>query len=153
MEEDDASNTRIQKIELLILNCRFGIHDISRTELDKESQLPRFNMPFELGIFWGAKKFGNKQQKEKVALVFEKLKYSYQKYLSDINGVDIKAHNNDIEKVITQIRNWLFTTTSKNTIPLPSQIIRSYKYFIYNKLPVSLALHHTDINDLTFNDL
>jgi hypothetical protein len=54
LEVYDSGQVRIEKIFKLIAGCRFGIHDISRTELDAHSQLPRFNMPLELGIFLGA---------------------------------------------------------------------------------------------------
>src|SRR5262249_5963635 len=30
--------------------CKYGIHDISRTEVTSASGLPRFNMPLELGV-------------------------------------------------------------------------------------------------------
>ena len=65
LEEEDTSQVRIDKIYAIIADCRYGIHDISRTELDEVSGLPRFNMPLELGIFLGAKKFGVKEQKKK----------------------------------------------------------------------------------------
>jgi len=63
--EDNALHNRLSKIEKLIEECKYGIHDISRIEANKNA-LPRFNMPFELGIFFGAKKFGNKIQKAKL---------------------------------------------------------------------------------------
>ena len=47
LEEGDASQVRIEKIYDIIADCRYGIHDISRTELDEDSELPRFNMPLE----------------------------------------------------------------------------------------------------------
>ena len=68
LEEDDASQVRIDKIYSIIADCRYGIHDISRTQLDAASGLPRFNMPLELGIFLGAKKFGIEAQKRKKCL-------------------------------------------------------------------------------------
>ena len=43
----------------IIKASRFGIHDVSRTESDKASALPRFNMPLELGFFLGARAFGH----------------------------------------------------------------------------------------------
>ena len=72
LEEGDASQVRIDKIYNIIAACRYGIHDISRTELDKNSGLPRFNMPLELGVFLGAKKFGRNEQKRKIALYWIK---------------------------------------------------------------------------------
>jgi hypothetical protein len=42
-EVDDASEVRIEKIARIIAACRFGIHEICRTEPDPETNLPRFN--------------------------------------------------------------------------------------------------------------
>lgn len=68
-EVDDAAETRIEKIYRIIEQCRYGIHDISKTELDEQNGLPRFNMPLELGIFLGAKRFGEADQKLKRCMV------------------------------------------------------------------------------------
>ena len=49
LEAEDTGATRIDRIYRLIEECCFGIHDISRIERDAVNNLPRFNMPFELG--------------------------------------------------------------------------------------------------------
>ncbi len=152
MEEEDSSEIRLEKIIRLIENCKFGIHDISKTELDVDTLFPRFNMPFELGLFWGAKKFGEKAQKEKIALIFEKQKYGYQKYLSDINGVDIRAHENKQDTIIKSICNWLRTSSGRKTIPNATQVIKDFKEFVQKGLPQLLSQSHTQPHDLTFND-
>ena len=41
LEIDDGSEVRIAKIFNIVAACRFGIHDLSRTELDPEHLLPR----------------------------------------------------------------------------------------------------------------
>src|SRR4051794_260570 len=64
-EMDDGTETRIDKLYRIIEQCRFGLHDLSRTELDSVNSLPRFNMPLELGILLGAKRFGDEGQKQK----------------------------------------------------------------------------------------
>ncbi len=46
-ELDDGSETRIEKIFGIVEKCKFGIHDLSRTALDRTTRLPRFNMPLE----------------------------------------------------------------------------------------------------------
>jgi hypothetical protein len=51
LEIDDSSEVRIDKIFKIIAECKYGIHDISRTEVTSASGLPRFNMPLELGNF------------------------------------------------------------------------------------------------------
>lgn len=55
LEVDDGSEVRIEKIIRITKECRFGIHDISRTELDKVNALPRFNMPLSRVYFWEQK--------------------------------------------------------------------------------------------------
>lgn len=103
LEEDNALENRLGKIEKCIEECRYGIHDLSRTELN-ENGLPRFNMPFELGMFFGAKRFGNKEQKNKNALIFDKEKFRYQSFISDLSGVDIKEHKNDPLVALRKVR-------------------------------------------------
>ena len=85
----DAVEVRIDKILRLIRESKFGIHDISLTEADTRTGLPRFNMPLELGLFLGAKAFGRGKQRQKGTLVLERRRYLYQRYCSDIAGQDI----------------------------------------------------------------
>lgn len=59
-ELDDCGQTRIDKIEAIIEESQYGIHDLSRTEPDPENHLPRFNVPLELGLFLGARRYGSK---------------------------------------------------------------------------------------------
>ncbi|KQV44681.1 hypothetical protein [Duganella sp. Root336D2] len=58
LEENDGADIRLDKIKRLIQSSRYGVHDISRTELDPANSLPRFNMPLELGLFLGARQYG-----------------------------------------------------------------------------------------------
>src|SRR5215467_2621272 len=68
-EIDDSGQVRLDKIYDLISMSKYGIHDLSRTGLDKTYRLPRFNMPLELGIFLGAKRYGKGRDKEKLCLI------------------------------------------------------------------------------------
>lgn len=155
LEHDDASEMRLEKLIRLIKQCKYGIHDISCTQLDSASGYPRFNMPFELGIFLAAKKFGTKEQKEKNLLVFEKKKYSSKIYLSDLNGIDPKAHENDNQIdyniIIKHIRNWLATSSRKK---LPGFIIiqKEFENFYKKALPDILTSQNTDLESISFND-
>jgi hypothetical protein len=53
LENEDAGQVRMEKVFDLIGACRFAINDLSRADLDSETNLPRFNMPLELGVFLG----------------------------------------------------------------------------------------------------
>ncbi len=150
LNEDDGTDFRLDKIVRCTKDCRYGIHDISRTELNPNN-LPRFNMPFELGIFYGAKRFGDRQQRIKNALILERTKYLYQQYISDLNGVDTKEHNNDPMIVIRKVRDWLVTASRRKNIPGHAVLQKEYKEFC-QKLPAILNGLQLDINHLTFNE-
>lgn len=115
LDEDDGTELRLLKIIRKIKNCRYGIHDLSRIELNI-ANFPRFNMPFELGVFFGAKYFGNNSQQRKNALILERQKYTYQQYISDLSGIDTKAHNNDPITALKRVHSWLTTTSRRKNI-------------------------------------
>ncbi len=151
LEEADASQVRIEKIYDIIANCRYGIHDISRTELDQISGFPRFNMPLELGVFLGAKRFGIKQQKDKKCLILDSEQYRYQAFISDIAGQDIEAHHSNPQELVTAVRNWLLTASERTTLPSGSVIWSRHQDFL-NTLPVAAQRFKLEVGELVFND-
>jgi hypothetical protein len=66
-EDEDSSTPRVEKIYELIHESKYGIHDISRVTLDPKNRLPRFNMPLELGIWLGSKRYGTERDRAKRA--------------------------------------------------------------------------------------
>ena len=151
LEEADASQVRIEKIYDIVADCRYGINDISRTELDETSGLPRFNMPLELGVFLGAKKFGIDEQKRKKCLILDCEQYRYQTFISDIAGQDIKAHNSNPQDIVTIVRNWLLNASDRTTIPSGSFIWSHYQDFI-GALPQLAQRFELEVGELVFND-
>ena len=151
LEEADASEIRIEKIYNIVTDCRYGVHDISRTELDEHTRLPRFNMPLELGIFLGAKKFGPWHQQKKRCLILDKEAHRYHAFVSDISGQDIEAHENDSRKVVEVVRNWLRNTSRRATIPGGLAIWEDYQLF-RNDLPEMCAYLRLTSGSLIYND-
>ena len=151
LEFDDAAQVRIEEITKIISECKFGIHDISRTELDTKSNLPRFNMPLELGIFLGAKKYGSRKDKSKVCLILDREQYRYRIFISNISGQDIKSHNNDPYKVIPIIRNWLRNSSKDVIIPGGAAIRSRYQLFT-TELPDLCSVLKFEPDNLIFND-
>jgi hypothetical protein len=151
LEIDDSSEVRIDKIMRIISQCKYGIHDISRTEPDEKTKLPRFNMPLELGIFLGAKRFGKNKQKKKTCLVLDRTPYRYQRFISDIAGQDIQSHYNDYSEVIKVVRNWIRNTSGRETIPGGSEILRRYRLF-QSELPGLCRKLRLNTDELIFND-
>lgn len=152
-EIEDSASIRIENIFSIIAECRFGVHDISRTQLDSENQLPRFNMPLELGMFLGARRFGSTKQRRKVCLVLDSEQYRYQKFCSDIAGHDIRYHQNTIERAITLVRDWLRNSTKENPAIIPSgkRIFEHYQQFL-TELPELCKEVYLEETDLIYND-
>jgi len=152
LEVTDASQVRIEKIAAIIATCKFGVHDISRTELDALTNLPRFNMPVELGLFLGAKWFGTGKHKQKICLILDVERYRYQKFISDIAGQDIIAHGGEPEIAIIAVRNWLNDATSR-TVKIPGGRAIARRYAIFRaELPATCSRLQLSVEDLTFND-
>ncbi len=125
LELTDAGEVRIENIYRLINQCNHGIHDISRTEVaDQPYALSRFNMPLELGIFLGAKRFGGRSS-QKRCLIIDRAPYRYKRFISDIGGQDIKAHNKRPATAIRHVRDWLQSAPGKTAIPGGAMIFKN----------------------------
>lgn len=129
-EADDATETRIDKLYRIVEESRYGVHDLSRTELDPVSHLPRFNMPLELGLFLGAKRFGTDEQKQKRCLILDTLPFRYQSFISDIAGIDITPHYGNARNAARCVRDWLVTASRRKTIPSVQALLSSHDNFM-----------------------
>lgn len=150
-ENDDGGEVRIEKICRIIRECRYGVHDISNTDLDAASGLPRFNMPLELGLFLGARVFGRKPNAQKKALVFDRQKYRYQQFISDIAGQDIHAHDGKVDRLIEEIATWFRDEAHDARVPGGRAIATEFKRFQAD-LPDILRVRKLEPQELTFKD-
>jgi hypothetical protein len=146
----NSSDVRLHKIIEIIGDCRYSIHDLSRTELDRTSALPRFNMPLELGIDLGCRAYGSGYE-QKSFLIFDRDRFRFQTYVSDIAGQDIAHHENDPNRAIARVRDWLRTETGRTDIPGAKAMQSSYATF-RRELPAICQQFNLDIFALTFAD-
>jgi hypothetical protein len=151
-EEDDGGENRIDKIVRIIAECKFGIHDISKTELDAGSGLPRFNMPLELGLFLGAKKLGAAEQRSKKLLILDRERFRYQEFISDISGNDIRSHDNDVSSLITQVSGWLRSASERRTVPGGARVEADLQRYQHD-LPSLCAELNLQIVELEYLDI
>lgn len=151
LEINDSAENRLEKICRIIVECRYGIHDISRTQLDPVTQLPRFNMPFELGLFLGCRRFGGSAQRQKPCLVLDRHPHRYQKFLSGIAGQDIASHGGHPRRAIQAVREWLCTHSRHRNLPGPSVIWQRYLQF-RRDLPAICQRLRVQEHELTFVD-
>jgi hypothetical protein len=154
LEAVNAGESRFDKILEIISDCKYAIHDLSRTELDQASSLPRFNMPLELGLDLGCKEFGRGRCGGKSLLILDKEVYRYQKFISDLAGRDVASHSNSPKEVIMQVRKWLRTESARPNIA-SGQII--YERYLEFELDLPKICGHPrvkhDPNNLAFADL
>ncbi len=146
-ERDDSGETRITKIVEIIRASQFGIHDISRVELDEANGLPRFNMPLELGLFLGARAFADEpKHRKKRCLILDSEPYRYQKFISDIAGQDIRSHNGNPLTALKVTRDWLANVANRK-LPGSIETERLYRDF-RSDLPLilsELSLRHNEV--------
>lgn len=114
LEVSDSGQVRLQKITAIIKSCKYSIHDLSIVKSKKANEYARMNMPFELGIDYGLRNSGTGKLDQKKFLILEATKYDYMKAISDINGFDIKVHNNETEKIFDCLYSWLSETLKIN---------------------------------------
>lgn len=153
LEVEDGSEVRIEKVIRMIAESRLAIHDISRTQLDRGTRLPRFNMPLELGVFIGAKAFGGDEHRRKAAVVLDTDLHRYQRYISDIAGQDIRAHGRTPAMAIRHVREFLVTQCDDGVVlPGGTKIVERYGEF-RRGLARTASAAHLQREELTFRDL
>lgn len=133
LEDSDSGDVRLDKLCELITDCNIAIHDLSRTQLS-EALLPRFNMPFELGLVIGARRFGKGRHRTKRNLILIETRFEMPKFLSDLAGNDAVPHENRRSRLITAVRGFLKLYPDGAMLPGATAIERNFERF-HNDLP------------------
>ena len=114
LEESGSGETRLDKLVRVIGECRFSIHDISRTETTQSSPLPRFNMPFECGLALGAIRYRRPLRSgSRDFLLMAAEDFQDKRTLSDLAGQDASYHGNDPRRLIKATRRFLASKASE----------------------------------------
>lgn len=124
-ETSDSGENRIDKIVRIIQECRYSIHDLSRVVSSRSGEFFRLNMPLELGIDYGCRKL-IPNFSDKKFLILEKEKYTFQKAISDLSGIDVKEHGNNGAKIVECIRDWFAETVRVQEVPSADRIFADY---------------------------
>jgi len=152
LDATDGAEVRIGKIAAMIGACDWGIHDLSRVEV-VAGDVPRFNMPLELGLHLGARRFGDARQRRKRALILDGERHRYDRALSDISGQDIESHGDDPDQAIRCVRDWLSDHRPHNAVPLPGAKAMQGDYRLFQgEIDALLPAHRLDPADLTHSD-
>jgi hypothetical protein len=142
-ERLNAGENRLDKIIELIEASRFGIHDLSRMKAARAGELYRLNMPLELGLDIGCRRFRATPWDDKQMLVLETERYRYQAAISDLANVDIEAHADDPPTGMTAVRNWL-EIAGPVDMPGPSALWGEFTEFMGDNYDRLKAKGHSD---------
>lgn len=149
LEEADSGVFRLHKVQQIIQNSQYTIHDLSRIEISRDTRLPRFNMPFELGLDIGCRTYGAGYVRRKKCLILDADAHRYKTFLSDISGQDIESHKNSPAEAISVVRRWLRTASKRTTLPGPVTIKARFAQFTA-ELPEICDESGLDRQDLQF---
>ena len=120
------SSRRLEKILGLARNSRYSVHDLSRVQLDpKKPRVPRFNMPFELGLCVA---FASQKKAQKPNwFVFEAEANRIDKSLSDLKGTDPRIHGGTVRGALSGLCNIFRRPGRQPSVPQMMQIYRSLR--------------------------
>lgn len=98
---------RLGKLVKLIEDSAVSIHDLSRVECTRTAHgmVPRFNMPFELGLACSRKFHGNHQ-----FFIFEKRPRRLVASTSDLTGYEPRIHHGRVKGVLDGVLDMLGAT-------------------------------------------
>lgn len=120
------SSRRLEKILRLAGNCRYSVHDLSRVQLDpKKPRVPRFNMPFELGLCVAFDSL-NRAHKPNW-FVFEAKANRIDKSLSDLKGTDPRIHGRTVRGTLSELCNIFRRPGRQPSVPQMMEIYRSLR--------------------------
>ena len=155
LEVTETTGIRISRIAEIIRDCDHSIHDLSRMGLygNLGEEVPRFNMPFELGLFLGSREFGGPAGRKKSYLVLDTERHRYKRALSDIGGQDAEPHDDNVETAIERVRNYLDSRPITGDEPLPGVNVIKRELDEFEVLVPSVAAAiNLDPDRLTFSN-
>jgi len=126
--------SRLERILELIAQCRYSIHDLSRVELSRfRPRVPRFNMPFELGLAVAHAKLN----REHIFFVFGENQERLSRSISDLAGTDPYIHRGTLVGLFAQLGNAFVRAERQPNIREMRAVYRELRNSVGNILKAS----------------
>jgi len=99
--EIETQHDRLRRLYTVISECSFSLHDMCRVQLSDAGafRVPRFNMPFELGLAVGVALSGRSKRQHQWRTL-EQRRHRIAATLSDIAGYDTAIHGGTIDGML-----------------------------------------------------
>lgn len=96
---------RLDMLVSAISNCHYSLHDLSRGKGEGDDNFARMNMPIETGMamFHAL----HTQRRDHRCAFFVASPHDYQRFASDLAGLDPKCHDNNEDVLVNAVYEWL----------------------------------------------
>lgn len=126
-ESEGESDPRIDRIARGLMQSKYSIHDLSRFQAEGADNLPRFNMPLELGMALTLRYQGKISGAPHNWVALVPPGFVHHRFISDLAGFDPPAHNETPAGVIRAISGWLTIQPDFSPpAPSPRMILEAY---------------------------
>lgn len=107
IESDDVARSRVRRIFDGLRGAKYSLHDLSRCHGEGPEQFARFNMPLELGMAMALNMGVADEGHDWAVLVREG--HGHLRFVSDLAGYDLLAHDGSRNSVVPRVMRWLTT--------------------------------------------
>lgn len=128
-ERSDSGEQRMAKVCELIEAADYTIHDLSRARARKVGEAQRMNMPFELGVVYGYRRFAGGAATDQRSIVMVEKPDDAAEAISDFGGMDAKSHGGRPQTLIRVVRNWILDTAGVEGISPAASIWDQFQLF------------------------
>ena len=132
-----SGRPRLDRILDALTGCGYSIHDLSRCRGEGDENLARFNMPLELGMAMAVRRMnGDKAATEpahEYLILVPEDRLLYQRYVSDLAGLDPQTHDGSVARVVSEVLAWLLTAGEAPAEVTPDEILGKLPDFITAK--------------------
>jgi len=132
---------RLRRLYSLIRSCPFSLHDLSRVQVGRTGpfRVPRFNMPFELGLAAAVALDDNQHQWR----VLECVPHRVAQSLSDISGYDPTIHNGTVRGTVDAILD-IFGNVPSPPLSEAEDLLWMYRRLSRYRSTLGVAVYRTN---------
>jgi hypothetical protein len=136
-----SGRPRLERILTALSSCRYSIHDLSRCRGEGEDNLARFNMPLELGMAMAIRALSPSPEAHEYLVLVPDEQYLYQRYMSDLGGLDPQTHDGSTPRVVAEVLAWLLTAAEAPTELMPEEVVMKLPRFLEEKRSLETSWH------------
>ncbi|MGI9002679.1 MAG: hypothetical protein ACR2GH_13585 [Pseudonocardia sp.] len=114
-------------------NCQYSAHDLSRCRGEGPDNLSRMNMPVEMGmaLFHAL----SSQRSSHRCMFFVSEPHGYQRFASDLAGLDAFVYHEDPERVLSATYDWLrgVVPAGRMSSQPTVEVVEAYRTFVVDR--------------------